>query len=176
MVLSEHFWNKVKEYVRDGNRVAELYHGERDDILRGLSGIVSDEGIVIGVDRLNPFERHVHMRELRTFSNVRLLNSSIPPLPAEVSHLDAVLIREFIWTYPLPYDGSENPQTYEAIDTAVNIRGHLVLHLNPTEQRNEREGHPMYQQTMTRQFPRFQKVYDCEDLMIYQKISSSILD
>jgi hypothetical protein len=176
MVLSEHFWNKVRGYVRSGNRVAELYHGEKDDVLRGLAEIVSDKGIVYGVDHLNPFERHDNMRELQKLSNVRLLNASIPPLPAEVSNLDAVLIREFIWTYPLPYNGSENPKTYEAIDTAVNVGGHLILHLNSTEQKNERGKHPMYQGTMNRQLPHFQKVYDSEDLMVYQKTSSRASD
>jgi hypothetical protein len=176
MALSEHFWNKAREYVRAGNRVSELYHAERDDILRGLAEIVTDEGIVYGVDHLNPFERHANMQELQKLSNVKLLRASIPPLPAEVSNLDAVLVREFIWTYPLPYDGSENVQTYEAIDTAVNVGGHLILHLNPTEQENERGKHPMYQDTMNKQLPHFQKVYDSEDLMVYQKASSRTSD
>jgi hypothetical protein len=172
MALSEHFWNKAREYVRNGNRVAELYHGEKDDILRGLAEIVTDEGIVYGVDYLNPFERHSNMQELQKVSNVRLLRASIPPLPAEVANLDAVLIREFIWTYPLPYNGSENPETYKAIDTAVNVGGHLILHLNSTEQKNARGRHPIYNATMTRQLPHFQKVYDCKDLMVYKKTSS----
>ncbi|MBU1644034.1 MAG: hypothetical protein KJ598_02685, partial [Nanoarchaeota archaeon] len=169
MALSEHFWKNVREYVRSGNRVAELYHGENDDILGGLARIVSDKGMVYGVDRHNPFESHENMQELQKLSNVRLLKASIPPLPTDVDDLDALFIREFIWTYP-PSDGSENPQTYAAIDKAINVGGHLILHLNSTEQEIERGGiYPLYQEIISRQLPLFQKVYDCEDLLIYQK-------
>jgi len=173
MAVSNHLWENVRKYVRIGNRVSELYHGERDDILRGLAEIVSENGIVYGVDQLNPFAQNKNMQELQSLSNIRLLKATLPSLPAEVSDLDGVLIREFIWTYPLPCNGSENPQTYQAINAALHVGGHLILPLNPVEQTAERGGHPMYQHTIRRQLPHFQKVYDREDLMVYQKTNSS---
>ena len=164
---SKHFRDTIRHYVREGDSVAELYHGERDDILRGLAEIVGEEGQVYGVDQLNPFERHQNMRDIQNFSNAKLLKSTIPPLPIE--DLDAVIIREFIWTYPLPFNGSEDPEVYQAIDAALKTRGHLLLHLNKTEQKSERTEYPLYQITIARQLPNFQRVHDKKDLMVYQK-------
>ncbi|MFP4645627.1 MAG: hypothetical protein ACLFNB_03190 [Candidatus Woesearchaeota archaeon] len=34
MALSTHFWNTLAGYVKPEDRVAEIYHGEKDDVLR----------------------------------------------------------------------------------------------------------------------------------------------
>jgi hypothetical protein len=172
MALSDHFWQGVKNYVVEGSRVAELYHGENDDILKGLAGIVLDEGVVFGVDALNPFRGFKNMAKLQEMSNVKLLKFSIPPFPSEVSNLDAILIRGFFWTYCHQYHDYDNPQVYECIDKALNDGGHLILHLDRSEQKNERGKNPEYKTTILEQFSNFTKVYDFKDLLVYQKINS----
>jgi hypothetical protein len=169
MVANEHFFSKLRDYVKKGNRVAELYHGEKDDILRGLAEIVTDEGAVYGVDNLNPFHYEPNMQELQLISNLKLIRAVIPPLPAEVTNLDAIMIREFLWTYPMPMDASEDPETYEAIDKAINPGGHLILHLNKTEQEHLVGYHPIYPKTIARQLPNFKKVYNHSDMLVYGK-------
>ena len=172
MPTSEHFWTTVKKYIGPGNKVLEMYHGERDDVLRGLAKIVGGHGIVYGVDRYNPFEKIQHMKDLQNLPQVKLLNFLIPPLPSEVSALDAIIIREFIFTYPPPYNGIENPETYRAIDAAIKFQGHLIIHLNPTEQKNEQGKNSIYHGTIRRQLPAFEKMYDNEDALVYQKTGS----
>ena len=171
METSQHFWRQAGEYIKPGNLVAELYHGEKDDILKGLAEIVKEGGMVYGADHLNPFDKHQNMRDLQSIPNIKLLKTDIPQLPQELKNLDAVVIRELVWAGSLPF-GDENPETYAAIDSALKTGGHLILHLNQTEQKSEMSpliSQRIYQNTLKRQLPHFQKVYHCEDLMAYQK-------
>jgi hypothetical protein len=171
------FFNKIGDYVSKGDRIAELYHGERDDILKLLSKIVGEKGIVYGVDELNPFRRHKHMRALRKVPNIKLIKSKIPPLPSEVKDLDAIIIREFHYTNErngVSKDGvvkyKENPEAYVAIDSALNNNAYLILHLNSTEQKNENGGKKSYQKTIKRNFPDFKKEFHEGNILVYQKL------
>lgn len=168
MNASKHFWSHVGEYIGKGDRVAELYHGERGDILRGLSELVGEEGIVFGVDKLNPFDFHPEFRKLYRIPNIHLITAEIPPIPPEVSDLDAVVIREFIWTYPLPVSGRVNPAVYQGIDSALRDFGHLILHINKAEQRNEKRN-SSYQSTIHRYLPHFSRTDFSEDFMAFRK-------
>lgn len=170
MNIEQEFLNILQGYVEDGNKVAEFYHGENDDILRGLSDLVGKSGIVYGIDSLNPFDNHENMRELKEISNIHLKKATMPYLPDEVSDLNAIVIREFIWTYPLPVNGKENPDNYKAIDSAIKVGGHLIMPLNETEQEDESGENPMYQNTIKRHLPNFSKVYHQDTLMIYEKL------
>jgi hypothetical protein len=127
---------------------------------------VQQEGKVYGVDTYNRPEGN---EELSTLPQVDLIQSTIPPMPEEASDLDAIVIREFIWTYPMPMDGREDPETYVAIDGALKENGHLILHLNRCEKKDESEGYQQYQKTIQRNLPNFKKVYHEGDAMVYQK-------
>ncbi len=169
MELSQHFWENVKHHIKSGQRIAELYHGEKSDILKGLSKIVGENGIIYGIDELNPFKKDRNMKKLQKIPNIQLIKALMPPIPKQATNLDATIIREFIWTYPLPFNGTESPEIYRAIDSSIKQGGHLILHLNQTEQKSERDGHQTYQKTIIKQLPNFQKIYDNEDLLIYRK-------
>lgn len=166
MKPSRFFWKRVKQYIAEGDRVAELYHGENGDILKNLSRIVSEKGFVYGIDSLNPFDYFEPMKNLDKLNNLKLINSTIPDFPTDVINLDAVIIREFLWTYPIPFNGKEDSQTYKAIDATLKNKGHLILHLNRTEQKSE----PFYQNTIRRHFPNYKEVCFKKDLLAYQKI------
>ena len=76
------------------------------------------------------------------------------------------MIREFTWTYPYPRDDYEDPETYEAIDKAINSGGYLILHLNEVEQEKLVGYHPRYPKTIARQLPNFNKVYNHSDMLV----------
>ena len=174
MVFTDHFRQQLKSHIKPGSRVAELYHGEKEDILETLAGLVTDKGVVYGVDLLNPFESHENMQRLRRMPNVQLLKFSIPPLPSQATSLDAVVIREFVWTYPGPEKSKENPDTYKAIDGSMNVGGYLILHLNDAESRRE-IFFPKYVQTVDRQLRHFRLTYHFRDVLIYRKVRSASL-
>ena len=167
--LSDHFKNKLAEYVKLENRVAELYHGEWPDILQLLAQCVGPTGMVYGVDKLNPFPHDPQMRVLDTVPQIKLFKHLLPPLPEEVKNLDTIIIREFIWTFPVPYTGAINPLIYQAIDGALNSSGHLILHLNWVEQENEHKSHALYQRTIATHLPQLVKIYHQEDVLAYRK-------
>ncbi|MBW6451767.1 MAG: hypothetical protein K0B02_03480 [DPANN group archaeon] len=169
MGVNSTFFDILNDYIEEGNNVAEFYHGEKDDILKGLSKLIGDSGTVYGVDSLNPFEDHPNMQNLKEIPNIHLKKTTMPYLPDEVSDLDAIIIREFIWTYPIPIDGRENPDIYSAINSAIKFGGYLIMPLNKTEEEQESGRYTMYQNTIGRQLPLFSKVYHQDGLMIYQK-------
>ena len=164
MVESEHFFGKIREYVKPGNKVAKLYYGDRLDILRGLSEIVGKQGRVYGVDALNC------ARALpEELSNLTIVESKIPPLPKEVEDLDAVVIREFLWTL---YQGdgklANNPETYKLIEEALKPKGHLIITENsPLDQNPDYK--EFIEEGIQRYIPRLRKVYDRKEMLIYQK-------
>lgn len=167
MVLSDYFWKTVRKYIYSNSTVAEFYHGEKDDILRGLSKIVQD-GFVYGVDELNPFSNHPNMKNLSTLPNIKLIKSRIPSLSSEIRDLDSVVIREFLWTYPSPLTGRENPEVYKAIDNSLKSGGNLFIHLGDIERKSYTN---FYNGTILRNMSNFSKVFDNEDLLIYRKDS-----
>ncbi len=161
-------FNKYLEReILKGMQVAELYHGEKDDILRKLSKCVGLEGQVHGVDRLNPFSNHRSMRNLQKVPNISLHKAELPPIPSIIPSLDAIVIREFIWTYIGSYP-LENELVFSEINRALKINGHLILNLNSTEQENEKES-PYYQKIISRVLPNLiMRSYE-RDLLAYQK-------
>ena len=114
----------IGKFLKEGGKVAELYHGEMPDILEALSDLVGKSGQVFGVDALNPFNHYDDMRAVNARGNVELIPCSIPPLPSQVSGLDAIAIREFVWTYNTE-NGTmeEDPEVLEAIDSALKEGG-----------------------------------------------------
>jgi len=179
-VLSEHVKNKFKDYLKEGYRVAEIYNGTREEILTALSEIVGITGTVYGIDKFNPFNNIEHMRNLQSVKNIRLIQSEIPPIPLEAMNLDAIISREFLWTYQhiyepshkIPFKLKENPEVYSSINDALKNQGLLLIHLNEVEQEYEQNNnYPVYQNTIHRNLPNFQKIYHVEDLMIYQKLA-----
>lgn len=174
MQSDQDYWGTLSRYVHPGNRVAELYHGGWGDILRGLSELVGDAGKVYGVDNLNPFSNNPPMRNLQAIHNIKLLNATIPPMPNETSNLDAVAIREFLWTYD--HDGGvlrDNSKTYRSLDASLKRGGHLILPLSEGEQRQERGKQSVYQRSIAAYLPHFSKVHDEGPLMIFEKASNS---
>jgi len=178
------FFSKLGDYISPGDRVAELYHGEKDDILSALSDIVGENGMVYGVDLHNPFRSfkyrkyYKHMRDLRKRHNVKLIKAKIPPIPLEVSNLDAIVIREFLWTQEYVKgrykdyinEAVEDPIIYIEMNRVLNNQGHLILHLNPTDEKKEKDGKGNYHQIIKRQFPDFKKKFHKRNMLVYQKL------
>ena len=138
--MENDIWHKIKKHIHNGDRVAELYHGEKDDILMGLSYIVGTSGVVFGIDKLNPFSHYQNMSQLQNIPNIELIKARIPPLPEKCSNLDAIIIREFIWTFD--FVGGEirvNNNLYSELNSAIKNNGYLILVLNKPEKRQESE-------------------------------------
>lgn len=132
------FLDILNGYVKSGNKVAEFFHGEKDDILRGVSELVGESEIIYGVDHLNQFDNQPNIQKLKDIPNTHLKKATMHYLPEEISDLDAAIIREFIWTYPTPFNGTENPENYCAINSAIKVGGHLITHLNETVKQNKK--------------------------------------
>ena len=167
---NDQFWNVLRGYMEPNSRVAEIYHGEKDDLLKGSSKIVGKSGIVYGIDSLNPFSHYPHMLKLQKIPNIRLIKAEIPPLPEEASDLDAIIIREFIWTLESENGAVKvNPETCAEISKSIKNNGYLVLVLNNSEQIQENGNDPFYQQIINRYLPNFSKAYHNGPLIIFQK-------
>lgn len=178
------FWKALNKYIRWGNRVAEIYHGEEDDILSCLARLVGSNGTVYGVDLLNPFAAFDNMRALP--ANVKLVKADIPPLPREVRTVDAIVAREFFWIYdrvPSSFSGTlsivENPNSFKALGRAIKRGGYLILNLSDGERREENElfelskvdGNPWpcYQGAVSRHLPEFTTVCNAHDVLVFCK-------
>lgn len=116
-------WSIVKLFVKPGDRVAELYHGEKTDILLGLAQLVGKRGVVFGIDQYNP---EVVKGKLPV--NIRLLQAKLPNVPSGVRGLDAIIIREPVW---LLYDqGKPLPDRYkiaQAIYSLLKASGYFII-------------------------------------------------
>lgn len=168
MELDPGSWNTMRQYVKSGDRVAELYHGNRDDLLRGLSRLTGEGGIVYGIDAMNP----AHDCPPQMCPNIRLLRSHIPPMPTEAVALDSITIREFLWTFDRARAPrlEARPETYSSFDKSLRYGGHLILVLNPIEQAQERGGRPVYQEPIRRYLPGWTMAHDDGPLMIFRKL------
>lgn len=164
-VASENFWSIATKYIQPGSCVAELYHGVRLDILAGMSRLVGEAGVVYGIDRLNPFGWFEHMRSLAEIPNIRLIAAEIPPLPAELRGLNAIVVREF-WF--LKSTGEDKPIIYRDIQNAVKPGGYLIFHLNETEQEGERTDR-VCQGIVQQNMPRFSLIAREGEALVYKK-------
>jgi len=172
MAASKHFWTQVASKIHKGNKVAEIYNGERADILLGLAEIVGNTGRVYGVDRHNPFAMFPQMKKLYQIPQIRLVRAEIPPLPYDLRELDAIVVREFIWSYDFSSNKglvSEKPELYKSMANAIKEGGHLILHLNPTESKIESSRNPSYQKTIEKNFLGFTRTYFLLDCLVYKK-------
>lgn len=160
--------DRLAPYVSGMNTAAELYHGEHSDILLALSDLVGRGGAVYGVDKLNPFSQHEEMQGLP--ENVHLKTDELPPVPHYLTNLDALVIREFLWTY------NNSGRTLKSdrkllsdLQSSLDHGGHLILVLNGTEQKQERGANAFYQQTIAKYMPKLHRVESPSDLLGYQK-------
>lgn len=88
-------------------------------------------------------------------------------MPEQARNLDVIAVREFLWAERNV--GAElDSRPYEAIDDAIKTNDYLIIALNETEQKKEREL-PVYERFITSEMPAFKKIYDNFDLMVYQK-------
>lgn len=166
----------LNEYVQPDNRVAELYHGEKSDILSALANRVGPHGTVYGIDYLNPFSGHPQMSELTIHHpNVRLVNVKLPPFPPSIQELDAIVIREFLYAYDFrPLDGTNclkmtpDAATNQAISGALRQQGVLILALNSSEQQ-DRRCRELYERNIQNYPDPFVKVLEGEGVMAFQK-------
>lgn len=117
-------WKLIRSYIKAGDRVVEFYHGERSDILSGLAEIVGERGRVIGVDALNP--GLINKKRLST--SVDLVGARIPSLPLKDQSLDAIIIREFVWSF---FGGGKLLQNRKEVASAIRASlkdgGYLLL-------------------------------------------------
>ena len=178
--LSDFFRENLRDYVFPGNRVAEIYHGDKHEILGELENIISNgekekngnKGVVYSINRSQNSSSYLKKLERSPF--IVLVNQSYPL--ENMNDLDAIVLSNFFNTYDISSQQDinvlyENPQTYKAIDRAINPGGYLIIHLNQTEKENERDDFPVYRSTLNEHFPRYAKVCDNEDLIVYKKHS-----
>ena len=157
----------LKKYIQPGFRVAELYHGEKPDLLLIMSALVGQTGLVYGIDELNPFLHHSQMKVLQNVPNIKLITANVPPLPPEATNLDAILIREFLFAYE-DYP-KESHEINASISSTIKPGGYLILCLNSTEQDHIRNGDTRYEKTISHYPHKFRKVYYKGQLLIFQK-------
>jgi len=168
----EQFREQVQPYIRCGERVAEIYHGERDDILNNLSDLVGEEGVVYGIDQLNPFPWHQNMVGLQRLRNVRLIRARIPRVQEEVSHLNAVIIRELLWTQ---YDGGEKESgvfepsnsVYRWLDSIIEGGGYFIIAFKEGEAETEWNG--ICQTVVRLHLPNFTRIFRGHKALVYKK-------
>jgi hypothetical protein len=155
----------LSRYVKGGDKVAELYHGEKEDILFKLSRIVGDSGKIYGIDGLNPFDNHENMRKLQEVPNIELLESSIPPLPDEALELDSIVIRGFSWMgyYECFPFFVPNPKNYPCINSAIKPGGHLIVVEHTDEQ------HHYNEEVVRKYMPNFSRKYRKKEFMVFRK-------
>ncbi|MDP3966473.1 MAG: hypothetical protein Q8Q04_03000 [archaeon] len=162
------FWSAVKIYAKPGNNAAELYHGEESYFLKGLSKIVGSEGIVYGIDPLNPFKKSAKMRSLSKLENVELIKSKFPNLPSGIKNLDVVLIRDFLLAaYKIPFDGTSDPNVFRSFSKILKKRGNMILNVNRTEIENYLK---VYNKSIKEYLPNFKKVFNSTELIVYKKL------
>ena len=157
------------KYISKGSKVAELYHGEKSDILRSLSDLVGEKGKVYGIDSLNPFENYKNMAELKKVKNIDLVSSKMPEILDKIRNLDAIAIREFMFAYEKA-DGAYKPdkKINSAISSALKNKGYLALVLKGTE-RNSEDKYQIYENNIKGYPDKFNKVYDKGNLLVFQK-------
>lgn len=162
---------ELETYVGRNSVVAEMYHGERADILKALSRIVGEKGIVYGIDSLNPFEGSRSMKELTKYLNIKLLRATLPNTPKEINNLDAVVIREFLSSLDRK-EGNDNvclkpnKEVNTAIGSSIKNSGYLMLVLNDSE----KDYVNFYKETIENNFPcKFDNVYSSKNMLVFKK-------
>ena len=165
----------LRTHVKKGDKVSEWYNGENGDILLGLSDIVSDSGIVYGLDIMNPFMKSEYHHELSKRENVKLLRTKIPHNHHHVTNLDAVVIRGFGYAFQREsFDEAgkailkPNPDVYESLDKSLKVKGNFILYLNEFEQQSK-DRSLLYDETIKRFMPNFSKICDEKYVRVYRK-------
>ena len=142
-----------------------------------MAKLVGRTGTVYGIDQHNPFPQNRNMASLLMDRRIRLLRAKIPPFPDEVSRdIDAIVVREFIFTYGrIPEESHTrcvaNPALYDCIRYAIKTRGIFAVVLDDMEQAQENGKDAPYQRDITKNLRNFRKVYHEDELMIFRKAS-----
>lgn len=173
-------WEVIEKYISKSGKAAELYHGNRTDILLGLSRIVGEEGLVYGVS--NGLVYNFNTRTEFNFpQNVHLFRARIPPLPYELRDLAAVIIRGFEYACCREEDGSLlvedsvlgyrklklDPNTSRSIWQSIKPGGAMIISFNELDRKCMADHH--FGEKIPLQYPQFQCVYNHKQLMIFKK-------